>query len=261
MAKLKLEIRKGQRLLGSWTLGEEPLELVLSDAQTGQALASLSATSLVRVDPAAPEDEVTSPQNPPMVPAQALVPSPADEETLIRRRPRVLHRPPASVAQVEVEDTEEVSLSLPLPEPLGRPKGDDLTLPLPDEDSPTKPRRIQRTVRPSNVRRRVRPAEVWRYRHQTWTAAGTLAPGQQILALGGRIRLTENGALMVRCGDRLKGSAVLPDGRKRPLPSGDHVYRLPPRSNLTLRTRDEGIYIRTAVDDNPRRERSEIAPF
>ncbi|MEL6343943.1 MAG: hypothetical protein AAFV53_12490 [Myxococcota bacterium] len=56
MAKMVLQLRRGGRLLGSWTLEHEPLEMVLADAETGLPVASFLARGHEHLPTIVPDD-------------------------------------------------------------------------------------------------------------------------------------------------------------------------------------------------------------
>jgi hypothetical protein len=141
VGKLILQVRRGNMLLGSWTLGAEPLELTLKDAETGADVALFTAQ----------------------------LPS-GEEETFIRSSPRSSpHRPPSD------------DLTMPLPELTSETSAlervaedDDLTMPLPDPME-----EVEQPARGAEVWRRV--GQSWQIAgrlppgHQLTAFGGTVA--------------------------------------------------------------------------------------
>ena len=50
MARLVLKIRRGNQVIGSWSLGAQPLELVIEDSVTGQVLGRFTAEGADEVE-------------------------------------------------------------------------------------------------------------------------------------------------------------------------------------------------------------------
>lgn len=112
-----------------------------------------------------------------------------------------------------------------------RDLGDDLTMPLPElsENNPTT------------------GAEVWKRVNDSWRVVGRLPPGHQLTAFDGSVALRRSGAVVVRAGPKLSGTATLPDGSSIAIRASDKTQALPPGASVMLRCGEEGIYIRSEV--------------
>jgi hypothetical protein len=124
----------------------------------------------------------------------------------------------------------------------GRQDGDDITLPLPEPTAS-----LQRVERHSETSEPTLfdPAEVWIQNHGEWRSAGELHAKQRVTTLGGWIRNTKSGRLVVSPGPRLAGSATLPDGRTVEIAASSQAVSLPPGASVLLGDGHHGIYVRS----------------
>jgi len=132
----------------------------------------------------------------------------------------------------------------------GRQDGDDITLPLPESTAS-----LQQVERQTDTSEPTLhdPAAVWIQTQGEWRAAGELHPKQRVTTLGGWIRNTKEGRLVVSPGPRLSGSATLPDGRTIDIESGSQALSLPPGASVLLGDGVHGVYVRSEpMDTDPR---------
>ncbi len=224
-SRIVVRVERGGKLLGSWALGEEPLRMSLVDLATGRQLAQFQATG--EATPDAGFDEV-----------------------------------PFALARFEDDD-----FTLPLPEPsrslstggptheqlrapapvrnLAEPEGDGLTGWLQPDDESTVTRRVPEPTPAPARPQRPNPAEVWTQKRGEWRNLGPLIPGQRVSTLGGWVRLSPDGRLIVSSGQSLSGSATLLDGRMIPVEAGREPLALPAGSSVMLASGDRGLYVRS----------------
>ncbi|NOY24745.1 MAG: hypothetical protein GXP62_02635 [Oligoflexia bacterium] len=101
-------------------------------------------------------------------------------------------------------------------------------------------------VRPvSHADRTVPPAEVWAQKRGEWRNVGTLVPGQRVRILGGFVRLSSDGRLVVSAGTNLSGTATLVDGRMVEIAVGQEYIALPAGSSVMLASGERGLYVRS----------------
>lgn len=125
---------------------------------------------------------------------------------------------------------------------LGRQEGDDITLPLPEPTAAlSKVERQRETSEPVHIP----PAEVWVRKAGEWRSAGELRPKQRVTTLGGWVRNSKEGRLIVCAGERMSGSATLPDGRTVEISSGQDALSLPPGASVLLGDGEHGLYVRS----------------
>lgn len=267
MSRLVLRVERGGRLLGSWSLNGDPLQMSLHDLTTGEEIgrfvASAPGAAHDEVPHATPSrstgDDLTMPL-PERTETGALETTDAgdQQQTVIRRRPVNLakaFRPALSAGpaaepdersmELELDEDvladaindaddplDDVSLALPLPEPVAEP-------PPPTEDVPrvSKPRPIRPVA--------VRGAEVWVMRNDSWISGGRIQPGQRARSRGGWVRLERDGSLSLASGPELAGTATLPDGRTVSVPAQSEELRFVPGTSILLRAQQHGLYVRS----------------
>ncbi len=252
--RLVLRVKRGERTLGSWRMGEEPVEIAIVDMVTGKELGSLTARGALVFEVARPvrvdDDDFTMPlpehtealsseiaatDEVPRVlprPSQSRVPNLA-----ARRDPEPEHTESSLTGEL-LEATHEVTLE---PDLTGPPRIEPLPRPEPPVRPPPRP---QSPPRPAQE---IRPAEVWVRRKNEWRSAGHLAPGQRVPMNGGWIRLGPDGRLAVCAGPTMTGSATLSDGRSVDIASGSDILRLPGGTSVILRQGEQGLYVRSEV--------------
>lgn len=127
--------------------------------------------------------------------------------------------------------------------------GDGLTaflIPADDESTVTRrlpPEALKAT--PAEEPQRPTPAEVWTQKRGEWRNLGPLIPGQRVSTLGGWVRLSPDGRLVVSSGQALSGTATLIDGRMIDIEAGREHLALPPGSSVMLAAGDRGLYVRS----------------
>lgn len=112
MAKLVLRLRRGGRLLGSWTLGDQPLEFSLVDVATGQEIGSFAARG-------------SADQGVDEVPMPGVARLDGDDFTV--PLPEPTRSAPGLVESITTEERKAV-----VPNLAGRGPGDDFTMPVPE---------------------------------------------------------------------------------------------------------------------------------
>ena len=263
MARLVLKIRRGNQVIGSWSLGDQPLELVIEDSQTGTVLGRFTAEGGDEADLApigstrSEGDDLTMPlpEN-----APSSFPSPDDPTSL--------------------------SLSLPLPEDVrtgdtqariarayqyGSGDGlnvlmqsDDLSLSvdelepgaqLDEVDTGSWIDTMSISVDPdlSGVFKAVvLPAEVWLRRDREWHRSGELEVGSRMDAGGGYVGLDTEGRLLVSTGPHLTGTVTQLDGSSYDLRSSARQQLLALGASVMLRDGAYGIYVRSCLPEGGR---------
>ena len=285
MTRLVLRVRRGGRLIGSWSIGEEPLEFSVVDVMTGKELATFAASGagegLDEVPIGKPRrlagDDLTMPLPEPTELGEAR-PTEKIEIPVAAAEPR-----PAVAPAPPPEGLAGIDLSGRITP--ARYEGDDFTVPLPESTSGTHPlgAGLDEVASPTGDARpettvggllepvgpleettvggreitlgeplddagsggEVQPVEVWVRRRDEWQPAGQIVPGQRVLNLGGWVRLAEDGRVVVFPGPRLDGSATLVDGRTVGIRPGEEAVVLPPGASVVLRHGDAGLYIRS----------------
>ena len=284
MSQLVLRVRRGGKLIGSWTLGDEPIEMALFDEETGAELGVFTARGAAlaprRAEPAPGLDEL------PILRPERIQ---GDDFTVPFPEPTDLGRRGGA--------TQEAARPSSRPRPIpnlarasSRQAGDDLTMPVPehtgtlplitgdlDEDeedegygelgevtlsealegtgellgratTAEEPQPDSREItapEPSDpAPMRIQPAEVWVRKDAAWRAAGHLVPGQRVRMLGGSIKLDPDGRLVVATGERLAGTGTLMDGRHVEIGRGQEPLALPPGSSVLLCFLEHGLYVR-----------------
>ena len=128
------------------------------------------------------------------------------------------------------------------PDPVPPPSEDDLDLEgfedIDDDEDPD-------LDRPTTFGDAVAPAEVWVRRESEWRSGGSLKPGQRAVSRGGWVRLRRDGALIVRPGPSLAGSATLLDGATVEIATDVPPVELPAGASVLLRSGEYGLYIRS----------------
>jgi hypothetical protein len=270
-----LRIRRGGRLLGSWSLAEGDIEVAVIDVDTGEELTCLTVQRGAAPRPMVSESLPTLPQS-----------SVGEDEPLVRFEGDDLTMPlPEGLASHPFDD--------PLPTLMGRQvldggmlmapgrmSDDDLTMPFPELDHTSdlpeltlepddllvgnapvnrqlqQARVLEAMKRPptgaspppaGDPMREAASAEVWVRRRGIWEVAGRLRPGQSIKSMGGSVRLEDDGGLSVASGTQMAGTATLLDGETIPVPDSEEAVRLPPGTSVLLRSPKHGIYVRSEL--------------
>lgn len=99
--------------------------------------------------------------------------------------------------------------------------------------------------RPTSVGDAVAPAEVWVRRESEWRSGGSLKPGQRAVSRGGWVRLRRDGALVVRPGPSLSGTATMVDGSTVEIGRDEPPVELEPGASVLLRAGEYGMYVRS----------------
>jgi len=263
MARLVLKIRRGNQVIGSWSLGDQPLEMVIEDAQTGQVLGRFTAEG---------SDETT------LHPISATR---SDGDDLTMPLPESAPQKPPSP-----DDPTSLSVSLPLPEDIrtgdtqarierayqyGSGDGlnvlmqsDDLSLSV-DELEPGE--QLQEVDTGSWIdtmsvsidpdlsgvfKAVVLPAEVWLRRDREWHRSDDLEVGSRIDAGGGYVGLDTEGRLLVCTGPQLTGTVTQLDGSSYELRSSARQQLLALGAAVMLRDGAYGIYVRSCLPEGGR---------
>lgn len=223
MARLVLRIQRCGHVIGSWPLGDDPLELILVDPATGRRVAEFTVRGSVRD-------------------ADSPAPVRIESHGFTLSSPASVPRAEGRVIPFR-ETTAEVLAQIAPPQPRRarrvrqrRARGG-----LPRHDATT-----ECASRPVPVPRPA-PAEVWVRKRGEWEAAGHLLPGQRVRFLGAKVRLATDGRLVITSGSDLSGSATLIDGRVVDIPTGQTGVSVAPGSSVLLRSGARGIYVRSEV--------------
>jgi hypothetical protein len=162
-------------------LGEAPIEMCLTDAETGKVVGIFSAAS------------------------------------------------PFNNTSEKLFSADEVAVRVP---------GDDLTMPLPEPTGEIDP-----TI---DVE-----AELWVRSSAQWQRRGVLKPGQKASFHGAKVRLKNNGVLVVDPGPSLSGGAELPGGREQQIKECSESLRFPPGTSVILTSpQGLGFYIKNRLGEN-----------
>jgi hypothetical protein len=273
MGRLVLKIRRGSQVIGSWSLGDQPLEMTFEDTQTGEVLGRFIADG-----GAAPFDEVPF-----------VSPSRVDGDDLTMPLPE-------HTASLELPLPESTSHSISLPAPVPGPElshtrqfiadaiqqrrgagldlythSDDLSLP--DADIRAKDQgaltdggwtdEISVREDPSLEGGFVAPiaaAEVWLRKSREWHARGRLPAGSRLVAGGGWIGLDTKGCLVVNTGPWLTGTVTRLDGSSYELRSGTEPRKLGQGASVILREGESGVYVRSLVPEHGLDQPTEESP-
>lgn len=248
--RIVLRVERDGQVLGSWSLNEQPLTMSMVDLGSGSVLARFTAAG-----PAAPTEGVDE------IPF-ALARIEDDDFTMPLPEPTrsATGRNEPRGGQGDRPDTQEGPRSRPGMRNLAQETGDGLTAfliptdeestvtrrsPLPATSSPPapapappRPTEVESTARPS-------PAEVWTQKRGQWRNLGPLIAGQRVSTLGGWVRLSPDGRLVVSSGGAMSGTATLIDGRMIEIEAGRENLALPPGSSVMLAAGDRGLYVRS----------------
>lgn len=231
--RIVLRVERGGQVLGSWSLGDEPLTMSMVDLASGSVLARFTAAG--PPPPAEGVDEVPF----------DLARIEDDDFTMPLPEPTRS----ASGSLGERQETQEGPRPRPGMRNLAQESGDGLTAFLiPADDESTVTRRLPPevlTANPADEAQRPTPAEVWTQKRGEWRNLGPLIPGQRVSTMGGWVRLSPDGRLVVSSGQALSGTATLIDGRMIDIEAGREHIALPAGSSVMLAAGDRGLYVRS----------------
>jgi hypothetical protein len=262
MSRLILKIRRGSKVIGSWSLGDEPLEMTIEDSSTGEILGSFLAKGQPKG-----VDEVPLERTGRLVGDDLTMPLPEDTSSL----------------DLPMAELTSQSVSLPMPLSSDDPnhtrqfiadalqqrqdgldlftRSDDLSLPEADlgpgfvhgTGSWADELQVHKDPSLSGVfKAEISPAEVWLRKAREWHARGRLPAGSRLDAGGGWIGLDTEGRLIVNPGPRLVGTVTRLDGSSYELESGGEPRLLSLGASVILREGDHGIYVRSMVPEHGR---------
>ena len=262
MGRLVLKIRRGSQIIGTWSLGDDPLEMIIEDSGTGEVLGHFTARGtsgpvdeLPIIAPGRLDgDDLTMPL--PELTSSIELPLPESSQTtasLSRPRKGPGHSHTRQFIAEAVEQRRGAGLQV-------YTQSDDLSLPEADVSVAGPPRGLQSCwadelsvhVDPALsavFKATVSPAEVWLRRSREWHSRGSLPAGSRLEAGGGWIGLDTEGRLHVFPGLELTGTVTRLDGSSYELSSEDDPHVLALGASVLLREGDSGIYVRSMAPE------------